>query len=643
MSTASSFDELYEVINKNNPFDVPPIITGQDIWNGSFPDLTTLNAHASDAVFETIEQVRSGKPKVTSLAFSAEIGVGKSHLIRRIRRGLQAESKAFFVYANKYGDLNLIHYQFRQILADSFKQSNGHGVTQWQELAAAMVNQVVANKRPALELVNKLPQALANNRNLIDQLTNAILKVKPKVGDPDIVRAIIWTLGSAAHAPFAIKWLAGKELSDAKAKELGLPNPTKEIKLLEADALSAALQIISIASDYNPILVCFDELEGLEVNEAGYFKSQVVGGLVKDLFDAIEQSDVTKGVVILSVIPAVVWRDLLKNIAGSKDVAGIRDRFSSKYPEPLELKYADADAVVNVVELWLQDFYQSHNLVPPNPVFPFEEEKLRSLGSEKPTIRALLKWCRDNFTVSAPPPPPKELIQKAYDRELSQINEDFLDDSDLIARSLYLGFITLKGQIIENVLVQDVTDQITPISWNKGSIQFKIIVTDNAKEEAIGVGVIQHTHGMTVGSRMQRLTWYDKFKLTRGCVIRSEDRKIKKQWEAHNLRAKLVDELGGEYIYLVADHVKPLIAILAVQDKREIYGVSEDAILAFITDSQIAFNNLLIKDILSNPATMISDDDTEAEAVIENDNDQVKPAFLDITDEVNIDIDSFLE
>ncbi len=643
MSTASSFDELYEVINKNNPFDVPPIITGQDIWNGSFPDLTTLNAHASDAVFETIEQVRSGKPKVTSLAFSAEIGVGKSHLIRRIRRGLQAESKAFFVYANKYGDLNLIHYQFRQILADSFKQSNGHGVTQWQELAAAMVNQVVANKRPALELVNKLPQALANNRNLIDQLTNAILKVKPKVGDPDIVRAIIWTLGSAAHAPFAIKWLAGKELSDAKAKELGLPNPTKEIKLLEADALSAALQIISIASDYNPILVCFDELEGLEVNEAGYFKYQVVGGLVKDLFDAIEQSDVTKGVVILSVIPAVVWRDLLKNIAGSKDVAGIRDRFSSKYPEPLELKYADADAVVNVVELWLQDFYQSHNLVPPNPVFPFEEEKLRSLGSEKPTIRALLKWCRDNFTVSAPPPPPKELIQKAYDRELSQINEDFLDDSDLIARSLYLGFITLKGQIIENVLVQDVTDQITPISWNKGSIQFKIIVTDNAKEEAIGVGVIQHTHGMTVGSRMQRLTWYDKFKLTRGCVIRSEDRKIKKQWEAHNLRAKLVDELGGEYIYLVADHVKPLIAILAVQDKREIYGVSEDAILAFITDSQIAFNNLLIKDILSNPATMISDDDTEAEAVIENDNDQVKPAFLDITDEVNIDIDSFLE
>ncbi|MFN5474782.1 MAG: hypothetical protein ACK5CR_22895, partial [Pseudanabaena sp.] len=282
-----------------------------------------------------------------------------------------------------------------------------------------------------------------------------------------------------------------------------------------------------------------------------------------------------------------------------------------------------------------------HNLVPPNPVFPFEEEKLRSLGDERPAIRQLLKWCRDNFAVSAPPINQKELVQKDYDREHAQVNEDFLDDSDLIARALYLGFTILKGQTIENVLVQDVTDQITPISWNKGSIQFKIIVTDNGKEEVIGVGVIQHTHGMTVGSRMQRLTWYDKFKLTRGCVIRSEDRKIKKQWEAHNLRAKLVDELGGEYIYLVADHVKPLIAILAVQDKREIYGVSEDAILAFITYSQIALNNLLIKDILSNPATVISDDDTEAEAITET--DQVKPAFIDITDEVNIDIDSFLE
>ena len=641
MSTASSFDELYAVINKNNPFDVPPIITGQDIWNGSFPDLTTLNAHASDAVFETIEQVSSGKPRVTSIAFSAEIGVGKSHLIRRIRRNLQAENKAFFVYANKYGDLNLIHYQFRQILADSFKQSNGHGVTQWQELAAALVNQVAAKKNTPLDLVKKVPQALSRDPNLIDKLTNAILNAKPKIGDPDIVRAILWTLGSAAHASFAIKWLAGKELADAKAKELGLPNPTKEIKLLEADALSAALQIISIASDYNPILICFDELEGLEVNEAGYFKSQVVGGLVKDLFDAIEQSDVTKGVVILSVIPPAIWEQLVINSKG--DNAGIGDRLSSKFKEPLALKYADGESVVGIVTLWLQEFYQSHNLVPPNLLFPFEEEKLRSLGNQRPTIRQLLKWCRDNFIVSAPPISQKESVQKAYDREIDQVNEDFLDDSDLIARALYLGFTTLKKQTVENILIQDVTDQITPVSWNKGSIQFKIIAVENGKEEAIGVGVIQHTHGMTVGSRMQRLTWYDKFKLTRGCMIRSEDRKISKRWEAHNLRAKLVDEMGGEYIHLIADHVKPLIAILAVYDKREVYGVSEDAILAFIADSQIAVNNLLIKDILSNPATVISDDDTEAEAVIETESDEVKPAFIDITDEVNIDIDSLLE
>ena len=639
MSTASSLDELYEVINKNNPFDVPPIITGQDIWNGSFPDLTTLNAHASDAVFETIEQVRSGKPRVTSIAFSAEIGVGKSHLIRRIRRNLQAENKAFFVYANKYGDLNLIHYQFRQILADSFKQSNGHGVTQWQELAAALVNQVVASKQTASDLVKKIPKALLNDPNLIDRLTNAILNAKPKIGDPDIVRAILWTLGSAAHAPFAIKWLAGKELADAKAKELGLPNPTKEIKLLEADALSAALQIISIASDYNPILVCFDELEGLEVNEAGYFKSQVVGGLVKDLFDAIEQSDVTKGVLILSVLPPSIWE---QHIISSKGVyQGIQDRLSSKFKEPIALKYADAEAVVNVVSLWLQEFYQSHNLVPPDLLFPFEEQKLRSLGNTRPTIRALLKWCRDNFVVSARPVNQKELVQKAYDRELDQVNEDFLDDSDLIARALYLGFTTLKGQTVENVLIQDVTNQVKPLRENAGSIQFKITAIDKGKEEAIGVGVIQHTHGLSVGSRLQRLTMYPTFKLTRGCIIRSEDRKIKKNWEAYGLRLYLVEKLGGEYIHLVADQVKTLIAILAVYDKREIYSVNEDAVLAFIADSRLAFDNILIREILSNPATVLSDDDTESGALIES--DQVKPAFIDITDEVNIDIDSLLE
>jgi len=136
---------------------------------------------------------------------------------------------------------------------------------------------------------------------------------------------------------------------------------------------------------------------------------------------------------------------------------------------------------------------------------------------------------------------------------------------------------------------------------------------------------------------------YDRFKLTRGCVIRSQDRKIKSHWEAHNIRIKLVEELCGEYIYLVAEDVKPLIAILAVYDKREGYGINEDAITAFITESQIASNNPLIRDILSNPASVIDDDDTESEEVIQNDADKAKPAFIDITDEVNIDIDSFLE
>ena len=115
------------------------------------------------------------------------------------------------------------------------------------------------------------------------------------------------------------------------------------------------------------------------------------------------------------------------------------------------------------------------------------------------------------------------------------LNEDFLDDSDLIARALYLGFTTLKGQTVENVLIQDVTNQVKPLRENAGSIQFKITAIDKGKEEVIGVGVIQHTHGLSVGSRLQRLTMYPTFKLTRGCIIRSEDRKIKKNWEAYGL------------------------------------------------------------------------------------------------------------
>jgi pantothenate kinase-related protein Tda10 len=104
----SPMEDLHAAIQSHNPFDKPAIVKDPDVWGEGFPDVSTLNAHASDAVFQAIERVRtsqSSQDKVTSFVITAQQGVGKSHIISRIRHRLEREGGGVFVYASvdKYG------------------------------------------------------------------------------------------------------------------------------------------------------------------------------------------------------------------------------------------------------------------------------------------------------------------------------------------------------------------------------------------------------------------------------------------------------------------------------------------------------------------------------------------------------------
>jgi len=626
---SSSIEDLNAAIQNYNPFNKPAVVTDQDVWGKGFPDLPTHNAHASDAVFEAINEVRSGLYPVTSIAFNAAIGVGKSHIISRIRHRLQDQGGALFVYMRKYGDLSLIKYQFQQVLADSLRQIGNQGVMQWQELAASMINQASKTKRSASEIIKILPDNLAKKPKLIDGLTREVLKLKPHVSDPYVVKAILWTL-SSNHVSYATRWLSGKDIADDVAKELGLPNSSKDIKYREAEALDTSMQVISLISDYSPLIICFDELEGFERNEAGFKKVQVVSQLVKEVFDNLSQSSLSQGVVILTMLLPGMWEnDIIKGLPGT---GGIQDRVSAKYKEPIDLKHLDSDSAVDLTALWLENFYEERSLSPLHRVYPFDETKLRELGRQKPSGREILTWCRENFIVidNTPPPNSNELVESAFIKELSEERADYLDDNDLISKSLYFGFQQLIGQTVEGVVIQEVTDQIKPKGKNAGAIQFKVIGKENDQVVKIGVAVIQHSHGLSVGTRLQRLIDYKTFDLTRGCLVRSEDRKIKKYWEADKLVKQLVDDLHGEWVDLKEEAIKPLIAILAVHESREAYGFSEDQISQYISKNKLVSGNFLIQEIMSKPSGYIPDSEDE------KDNTEEKSDLLEMSDDDSV-------
>ncbi|MCC5662831.1 ATP-binding protein [Nostoc sp. CHAB 5784] len=625
----SPIEAVNAAIQSHNPFINAGIVKEQDIWKKKSPDVSTLNAHASDAVFRAIELVRtsqSSQDKVTSIAITAQQGVGKTHLLSRIRHHLEKQGGALFVYAggNNYTDLNLVKYQFQQTLADSLSKTGSQEVMQWQEVAAAMVNEVKTdNSSTPAELVKKFDRVYANrlakNKNLINALQKEVLKAKTNA-DPYILRAILWTL-SETQAPFAIKWLSGEELAQVNADQLGLPNPSKTNQDREAEALKNIQQILNLVSYYNPVIICFDEIDVINHStDDGVPTAIVIANLVKILHDTLENSELSQGVVILTVMLPETWIHKVNSMPG-----GTPDRIS-KYTQrkPVELQHVSGDSMVELITVWLKEFYSAKSLVPPDPLYPFEESKLTEYGKvSKPSVREALRWCADNFKIYEEPLPsdPFDRFELALKRESKTDIGDYLENSDLIADAIYFGFETLKGQTLEGIMIEEVTNDIQPKTYYTKYINFKVIANENGKKVKIGVAVIQSSQ-VTLTAGLKWLIDYEKYDITRGCLVRSKS-KIK-QMNNNSSAYKLLDELvlkrGGEHVDLIEEQIRPLIVILAVYQKRLNYQLTEKDIFDILSKNKITFDNLLLREILSNPSgniPMPDDEDYDPDGISE--------------------------
>ncbi|MEH1782037.1 MAG: ATP-binding protein [Nostoc sp.] len=613
-SPISSIQDINAALQNYNPFALPPYVGSQEVWGKEFPDVTTLNAHASDAVFQAINQIRTGQYQRTSIAITAESGTGKTHIISRIRHRLQTEGGALFIYATEFSDLNNIKHGFQRTLGDSLGKIGSQGVTQWQELASAIANQAVKSIHPhaqtllSKDLVQKLSRnELSKNRTLVNQLTEAFRKTKPNLKNPDIIRAILWTLADS-EALYAVKWLSGDELAQYKANELCLPS-------INGQSFDVIQQILDLISDYYQLVICFDELESIEINNAGFTKSQVVAGLVKELFE-----NLSKGVILTVMMPAI-WINKIKQLP-----AGVHSKVSV-YGNPIDLKYMNGDSIVELVALWLTEFYSARSLVPPHRLYPFTETQLRDLSSEeKPPVRKVLQWCRDNCKPTdiidmgeTPLIPKEDPVEQAFKKELNQDISNYLDDNYLLADAILFGFQTLINKTVERVKVEQVTEKLKQRGGKDDYLNFKIIGKEDGKNVSIGVAVLQYAGGKALGAGLRRLIDYTTFGLTRGCLIRSKSKDKNISSHLYKTYIEPLMAQGGEFAELKEEDIRPLLAIRSVHKKREIdYGFTEDEIINFITAKgaayQLGASNTLLQEILSDPSYQVPKDVLESNA-----------------------------
>ncbi|NER26636.1 MAG: hypothetical protein F6J89_03140 [Symploca sp. SIO1C4] len=585
----NSISTIEDLIRTKNPFAGNTIVRPLQIWGKSFPDVSSINAHASSAVLEAVAQVRRGERQTVGITITADKGLGKSHIISRIRHRLQADGDAVLVYMSKYDNLSQINTKLLQSIVSSLRAFGSQGVMQWQELAAALIN--IANNwnYTAKQYIDKFPSWWEKYSNkTVDKLTNLVLAVKSGINNPYILKAILWTL-SEAHKMYAIHWLSGYDLTVEQSQEMGLPNYNKESQ--ESEALNAVRQIIYLTSDYKVPVICFDELDRLEVDENGFTTAQVIASLAKDLYNNLES-----GVLLLAMYPKT-WRDQVKSLPQAE---AIIDRLVSERADrkPINLNYLNSDDVVALVSQWLQDFYQENQQTPPHPLYPFDDNQLREFGQQKPTVRAVLNWCADNFELDD-----HSYVKSAFENELTNVEtamESWLEDQSEIADALWLGFNNLIGETVEQVTIEAIT-KVDIKKQYKVYIDFKVIGKQEGKDVKIGLAVIQKSGGIDIAAALQRLIDYDKFDLTRGCLVRSKPIRPTAMLARERV-IKLLKEQGGEWVLLQSQDIKPLLAISFVHKNRENYDVNEEQIFKFIKKKQLACNNPLIREILSDPS-----------------------------------------
>lgn len=604
-------DQINELIKNHNPFAGQTIVKSHQIWENTFPDVPTINNHASDAVFSALELINSGqRQSVIGITIVGDKGIGKTQVISRIRHCLQKEDSGIFIYVGEYSGIN-VKSVFLKRLSESMKKTGSiAGITQWQEIATHLINETFhRNDSPNyyITLFKEKP-----NFNF-SELTEKISQIRSEINNFHLIKGILLTLVSK-YTTYAVHWLAGQELTEKQLSVMGLVSPVKDNA---GEAFNQSCELLKIISKYKTPVICFDELDSTDTAPNGRTLSQIVASLGKELSNSLERC------ILLFAMYPHTWQLEIKSLIRTEAVV---DRIAD-YPQqgkPVDLNHLNGDQILELVKTWLSNFYQEHNINPPDPLYPFEADQLRSFGKEKVKVRDILQWCAkywdsltfsleqseqpvtDNIAVSdntgniAGDHAGKEhnLVKIAFTSELEEVNskiDSLIDDNQAISHALSFCFTHLVGETIEGFKI----DKFESLPA-RSKLGFKIIGLDHDTPITIGLVVAQHSNMQSLGAVLKQLVDYQKYQFTRGCLVRSKDVSPGAKGVQKDLGI-LLNEKGGEWVNFNGNDISQIIALRELYQKRQDYDLTEEQVWQFANHERIITENYLVKEILSAP------------------------------------------
>ncbi|CAN5917102.1 hypothetical protein BH23PLA1_BH23PLA1_11850 [soil metagenome] len=281
---------MNELAGIANPFR-ETVVT--DPWHPSKVDVPEIHVEAFAAYRSALETVRSGR-RTTSVLLHGEAGSGKTHLLGRFRTFCVREEphsldtlspEVVFVSVKLQTNPNRLWRYLRQSFVDDLLYQTGRdGMSQLKRIVLRRLAEVrgadgdlgdwwdfLRVKHPDPDELERVVGELLDRLDEKIHLTSGLCEV--------LVHFLMERHGRQVRS-----WLRGDALPDSTYLAMGLTRP-KENADHEDEAREFVLALCRLAGPKIPVVVCFDQIEALQIDPGDKTPLFAFGLLIATLFN----------------------------------------------------------------------------------------------------------------------------------------------------------------------------------------------------------------------------------------------------------------------------------------------------------------------------------------------------------------------
>jgi hypothetical protein len=398
----------------------PEFISKVDTPWDEVPDYADFNADAYRQIKRDLERLsrvsRTGRPTSRGILVLGESGTGKTHLLMRVannlaktnhilfvRRPNNEESIAQHIWANIVSSLarklpasgearsqldNLLAHVFSKVLIPEFEQDvkDGNNATKKQR----WVELLKEDPYNLFEMLGEGENRTANMKQIRSRTLRYLQREHPEA-DQQIAHALIsycFVFGETRRRVL-LSWLSGQDIDERESQAMNLPYSWVDLDDTSSDSsvqqrreekALRAIQTIGILSTYyQPLILAFDQLEGLRYEEG---LTRRWGDVVREIFT------MSPNFLIVTCIYPSLWESwFLPQLDASSSQRISEQRIMLEQFKPIH--------GLRLLEKHLESIYTQHQL--PTSIYPFTEEDVASLCSQASSPRLFIQQAKAAF------------------------------------------------------------------------------------------------------------------------------------------------------------------------------------------------------------------------------------------------------